>query len=95
MKTKGIYLTIGNTIVLIPDTLMASHDLVGINTILLKETKGVALIDKPVFFSLKIYFIYLASRLLSTLVLGKKKQIAFILKEELVLKVSCLNPSNF
>jgi FkbM family methyltransferase len=74
MKTKRIPLTICNTIVLVPDTpdtLTARQDSVDINTILLKETKGATLIDKPVFFSLKN--IYLASRLLSMLVLGKKK----------------------
>jgi FkbM family methyltransferase len=54
-----------------PDTLTARQDLVDIDAILLKETKGATLIDKPVFFSLKN--IYLASRLLSMLVLGKKK----------------------
>ena len=71
MKTKRIPLTIGNIIVLVPDTLTARQDSVSINSILLNETKGVTLIDKPVFFSLKK--IYLASRLLSMLVLGKKK----------------------
>jgi FkbM family methyltransferase len=57
---------------LITDRLTPKGDSVSIDSLLLKETKGVAKKDKLVLFSIKN--IYLASRLLRMIVLGKKKR---------------------
>jgi FkbM family methyltransferase len=57
---------------LITDRLKSGQDSVSFDSLLLNEAKGVTLIDKLVLFSLKN--IYLASRVLSRIVLGKKKR---------------------
>jgi FkbM family methyltransferase len=60
-----------NTIVLIPDTLTSIQNSIDINPLLLSEAKGMTKKDKLVLFSLKN--IYLVSRILSRIILGKKK----------------------
>jgi FkbM family methyltransferase len=58
--------------VLTQGILTSRQDSVGINTLVLKEAKGMTKKDKLVLFSLKN--IYLASRVASRIVLGKKKR---------------------
>ena len=78
---------------LLSDRLRSKKDSVSINTLLLKEAKGMTKKDKLVLFSLKN--LYLASRAVSRIILGKKNEIVYTLKEELVFRVFCINISNF
>jgi hypothetical protein len=61
--------------------------------LLLKEANGATVKDKLVLFSLKN--MYCGLMVLGRIVLGKKKEIVYTLKEGLRIKVSCINLSNF
>jgi FkbM family methyltransferase len=69
---------------LITDRLSSSQDSVSIDSLLLKEAKGMTLIDKLVLFSLKN--IYLASRAASKIALGKRKRDRLYSEREISLK---------
>jgi FkbM family methyltransferase len=69
---------------LITDRLSSSQDSVSIDSLLLKEAKGMTLIDKLVLFSLKN--IYLASRAASKIALGKRKRDRLYNEREISLK---------
>jgi FkbM family methyltransferase len=69
---------------LITDRLSSLQDSVSIDSLLLKEAKGMTLIDKLVLFSLKN--IYLASRAASKIALGKRKRDRLYSEREISLK---------
>jgi tRNA A58 N-methylase Trm61 len=79
--------------VLVPDTIISREDLVNINTLLLKEAKGATKKDKLVLFSLKN--IYLASRVLSRIVLGKNRRDRLSLEREINFKSFLYNSIKF
>jgi Methyltransferase FkbM domain len=79
--------------VLVPDTLTSREDLVDINTLLLKEAKGAT--KKG---SLVLFFIrntYLASRVLSRIVLGRKRRDRLYPEREINFKSFLYNSIKF
>jgi hypothetical protein len=78
---------------LISERPSSKQDSVSIDSLLLKETKGVTKKDKLVLFSLKN--IYLALRVSSRFVLGKKKREYLYNERGVSFKISCINQSSF
>ena len=64
-----------------------------LNSWLLKETKGVKILDKCVLYSLKV--IYLGLRILLRIALGKREETEYSLNKDLILILSCIKYSRF
>jgi FkbM family methyltransferase len=68
-------------IVLVPETLESKQDSISVNSLLLKEAKGVTKKDRLIFYSLKN--IYLLSRVLCRLILGRKRRDQIYIEREI------------